>query len=286
MLNCRYFRYAFFVFAVIHPLLSFAIQNRSLIDPLTRLQLFQTLSLYNKDQEDVTFLLSEIHSGNTWCRYCIESLTKRPTMQSTDLRLANLPIGFTYQDLHTDLFASMIWKCHDPSYMNRVYKMLNKNFNATKDKLILLLRNYKECSYKRWKLPNRIQGELFDKDCAYFSNIYLYDKWPEHNRLLIYYEDLMLNPKPVLIQLVQFLGQAHPDIDEFLEKLEFHQERSIRLFEQNFGKSESTKDNSLTQSLIYHQKKLPPSFWQEVDDWIIEHHPSLVEKYLQSYINN
>ena len=48
------------------------------------------------NKQDRTYILSYPRSGNTWMRYCLEWLTKRPSFNRFNLKHhVNLPLGWT-----------------------------------------------------------------------------------------------------------------------------------------------------------------------------------------------
>ena len=88
-------------------------------------------------------LCSHGRDGNTWTRYCLEFLTKRPSIAieiDTEEFLEskfNSPIGNTFKDLNLDYNKARIVKTH-----NLRKDLPNCHGN---DLLIFIVRNYKEC---------------------------------------------------------------------------------------------------------------------------------------------
>ena len=57
------------------------------------------------------FLMSFPRSGNTWMRYMIEYLTRRPTAHKANPNTMNMPIG-TLENFKLDFTKSPVWKIH------------------------------------------------------------------------------------------------------------------------------------------------------------------------------
>lgn len=236
-------------------------------------------------QTKKVFLCSYPRSGNSWLRYCIENIAKTPTLEMTvklsshrargafdQLHIINMPYGMRF-DFPIDTQELPIIKTHwmpPHKYYSQLYH------DAEKDKFIFLLRNYKEC------IPSH-RG-LF-KDC-YFDMRYLnlladFDAYPDENKILVYYEDLINEPEQELKRLLVFLNKSEEFLDEFLKEYEFHKSRSISDYSK-FAKKSSTNGNEI----LYHSKRLSQKQREYMDNFVQENQPDLLEKYLFRYLEN
>ncbi len=156
-----------------------------------------------------------------------------------------------------------------------------------KPRIILLLRNYRECMARNlfYNVPvilDRIKGKASPKitelDCgdAYFDNLYYYHDF-DGEKLLVYYEDMIAYPQETLRKLIDFLGDDGVYFDDFFRNYETHFKESISKYRNNGG-SYSDGDKPL-----YHTTKLGASVSQEIDRAVEEYHPTLWVKYLSGY---
>ena len=139
-------------------------------------------------------LISYPKSGSNWVRYSIEFLTKRPT-----------PGHFR-----------LILNKKNPLF-ERVHGYNTKLVMDDFDKIILLIRNYKECLISHRKQAfEKVKSieDFFSLNCKqppawYMSNIECFDCF-NGEKLLIYYEDLLIKPEIEIVKLINFLGIKVP----------------------------------------------------------------------------
>jgi hypothetical protein len=227
-------------------------------------------------QESKVVLLSYPRSGNTFTRYCIESLTKRPT--SNNLK-KNDQIFLSYfqkhfPDLMTDGSKPIVIKSH-----GILEKELSKYTNHG---LILLLRNYKEALVRHQIDPKNshpltISDDLFCP--SYTRCIHNFCNWPNNNKLVIYYEDCIDNPELFIRQIVNFFQSDQNIANEFLASLDHHRERVLKLYDKVEGSKSQGKATN------YHRKQLPKRQKLSLDRNIIRNTPKeFVKEYLIRYL--
>jgi hypothetical protein len=231
---------------------------------------------YREIDSSHTFLLSYPRSGNTWMRFCLEYLTKRPSLtfkeKERDVEIFSLPLGLSF-DLGIDPQKKCIWKAHTGDTMDLICKVTPK-----RDKLILVVRDYKECILRELRdLPSAMRS-LQDPDCSYFQNLKIYDRWNSKNRLLIYYEDFVKNPKEVLGQLLEFLQEEPILLTEFMEQYETWRERSLAFYKNHVGPTESEGID-----LHHHANQISDSQLTAMDECVRSHYPHLWTTYLSHY---
>ncbi len=224
-----------------------------------------------------TYLLSYPRSGNTWLRYCLEFLTKRPTIWLWingfgEKPRYDYPLGYTF-DLAIDANKPCIWKVHCQAQMKAAGK-----FNSQKEILILIIRNFKEALIRQLgksAIEQILTGKMTNRDyppSVYFDNLKLYDQWNPNNRFLVYYEDLIANPKDCFEKIVSFLGEDPIYIDQFLAMYDVHKKNAIAVY-----------GGSHTQGkyAIWHSEKISPDTRKKMDDIIAKKYPYLWETYLK-----
>ena len=185
-----------------------------------------------------TYLLSFMGSGNTWMRYCIEYVTKRPTleMRSEKITKINCPLGYWF-DLQTDYDKDPIWKVHHVDYMKAM-----GTFDPTKETLIVIVRNYKEVLTRMFSiLSERNKGksltdpkaeDMFNNTLTmqYLQILKLYDQWPQERRFMIYYKYLIRNPEQTLKSLLAFLQEPPIYLDAFIACYQEHKKACLGMY--------------------------------------------------------
>jgi hypothetical protein len=214
-------------------------------------------------------LLSFPRSGNTFIRYCIEALTKRPTtsLQPT-LYPGDRPLGKTFR-LNVDFSKPYVIKAHQYNQNNYLIE--------PNQPLIFLIRNPKECMISHYATIT----SMFHENKYYFDNI---KKFNDHNgeKILIYYEDLITNPKPELKKLLYFLSDDENNdqiLEDFMQDFQSHK-NNAKLFYQTHMKPEA---HSSGESLIFYSKNFSKDMLRGIDREIQLQYPKIWEKYLIRY---
>lgn len=137
------------------------------------LVLYGLLNASDSIKNEKVLLLSYPRSGNTWSRYCIEYLTKRPTGEAEYLfpinrynKFMNNPINNNFE-LGVDYNRAPIIKLHEytPKYEEKKYGGKY---------LILILRNYKECILRHEMGYSICVNALQSSRYYFFKNIKIF----------------------------------------------------------------------------------------------------------------
>lgn len=236
--------------------------------------LFCICALHGADiHKENVFLLSFPGSGNTWTRYCIEFITKRPTgeaiylfpVQKDNLRMDcplnnNFPLGVNYD-------APPVIKIHD---IKDRYPM------GENDYLIVVVRNYKESLLRHLGSDvARAIATLQDPHNMYTNALKAYHEWPDDRKLLIYYEDFLQFPEQTLYRLADFFHTGHELIPQFIQELETHRQNGIAIYEHH----------SVTQGkdLHYHGNRISAELRRELDTLCEAADPEMFKTYLLRY---
>jgi len=210
-----------------------------------------------------TFLLSFPRSGNTWLRYIIEHTADSPTLEGggggiNQPMLAQLQ-NHLYQ--YPPIFKTHF--CHD----------VGQN-----DTLILVVRDYKECIIRHaLHESNPPYRQMVDE---YFKNLSVFDAHPNEKKLLIFYEDIVVDPKPTVEQLCHFLSQhSEQRIDSFFKDFETHKEQCLALYRKKIG---PTVTNG--QKIKFHNNEANREAIDTINHIVNEEHRELSEKYLERYL--
>jgi len=229
---------------------------------------------FDEDAIGNEFLLTFPRSGTNLISCYLQALTGKPIhwIKQNDRRTSDnrIHVPINYSKL-------VLWRDHGKHDL----LIFNKNQN----KLLFVLRNYKECISRHMASKEAITPEqlelafLMKSDLVlqYINNIKMYDNWDPENRLLINYEDLISNPVSEMRKVLEFFDEpvrSHRLNSEFLAAAS---KRALRSYQAQHGSHSKGKDT------LYHSKKLPNEVLLSVDSEIEASWPDLWEKYLMRY---
>lgn len=238
-------------------------------------------------------LCSEPSSGNSWCRYALEYLTKRPSTRfflqyrydkrsyfalspsyRTWFNAINPPWGIQYPDIGINFSKAPIIKRHAPRAVYQQAGMLPLIY-PSKDKLILIVRDYREIYFKKTdKSPHILNVNYLDN---YFELLRFFDLYPNSRKLLLYYEDLFAKPEEAFSKVLDFTEDSKRHLDRFLKELPFHQGRCSFLY------NLPQHAESLGKKNFSYTKNIPKRLLCLLEKKIKESHSRLFTKYLKRY---
>ncbi len=236
----------------------------------------ELLNRYSNDSYRI-YLLSFPRSGNHWLRYCLQYLTGRQTFEHFPRgNFAQLKkwVEFTNEtSMPIEQNKEIIWKVHFPYYF-----AFTGGYNLQNDKLIFLLRDYKECLIRQVS-PTVFDGDFLAKYDVflYFQNLQFYCNWPQNKKILIYYEDLIVKPEETLKRILNFLEEDTKPLSNFLKFYQKHKTNSLLYYAKNIG-----KPITLGRSIKHHAANLTKDKKVEIDMKIARAYPYLWEKYLKN----
>lgn len=219
--------------------------------------------------EKDNLLLSFPRSGNTWVRYFMEFISRRPTS-----------IG-TVQDCQEGADKT------DPL-------TLKHNFGIdVKQKCILIKRHRADHGWDSWTPDNALLVFLLRdpreaiirhhhtgsslNDCVegYLHCLEFYDKF-QGRKCFVGYEDLLKNPFVEITKVVEFLGVSKEDrFIEFFENFDFHRNNSVK----GYGASATGGD----KNRIHMHKRRQPRLAAQIMSDLKSKNPELFDKYLSKY---
>jgi hypothetical protein len=185
-------------------------------------------------------LISYPRSGNTWLRYCVEFLTKKPTdgVKGSSATIKK-PMGEHNKEMNVGLDKPPIMiKSHEPP-------------DWIPDKIILLMRNPLEC------LPRHTAGANIPVLNTVHVRSYLrlieYYHLFDGEKLVVNYEDLLVEEelKETLNRVLDFLNETNEHMNDFIENLEEHAAKCIEIYNEAGSKSQTEGTSKL-----HHSKKL------------------------------
>ena len=231
-------------------------------------------------------ILGRPRSGNNWLRFIIEYLTNYQTAFSPmDTKMRNpLHLLTSSIDSLKKIKDGVIWDVHrhDDTLLNKVVE--------NKGKLILILRNYKECIirhhlfFKNLDKFSKIKGENFEiiksQFFFYLKLVDYFDKY-DGEKEIIYYEDIIdkNNIRESLVKIVSFLNGDFSKIKNFIDSYDSLSSESKDFYKDNLSGS---VEASPPGSKIHYSKYLTSEQKQIMDNIIKNSYPNL-EKYLKVY---
>lgn len=210
-----------------------------------------------------TVLLSYPRSGNTWLRYCIEHITVKST------------IG--YDNEESAIFDRSRLVSH---YVQTEPILIKRHFPEPCDRLILLVRDYKEAIIRHENEAERPSSDhvLYSGISHYIQLLDFYDKF-EGEKLLIYYEDLIKNPREIIEGALVFLKETthRQRVNEFFDFLQYHKNTCVNIY--------STHATSYTrgEQEKFHSRFLSARKKQKWDEIAKNNNIEIFNKYLSRY---
>jgi hypothetical protein len=156
--------------------------------------------------------------------------------------------------------------------------------NKQSDLLIMIVRNPLESAIRHYRyavgltFPEIIANYKATSYEWLYGNLAMYDNWPKKHRLLVYYEELMIEPKKTISKIVKFIGEPASKVEPFIQNLAHHKHLSLAHYRESQHLS-CTEGNDL----MYHSQSLSPEEVQILYHHIKEMNPPLWNKYLSRY---
>lgn len=223
---------------------------------------------------DCTFLISFPRSSQHWMKSCIEILSGIPIYSLYDGYELQNPLNVPLDHRKKPCFVT-----HFPDWV--------EGAPTNKNRLFVVVRNYKECIIRRAISFGRSFD--FNKDRSsfdlYAQILQYYDAWDPDHRLLLYYEDIITHPEEEMRKLSVFLKGSQERYEDFVTNYNVYQKRSCNYYEQ----LQKERGGSMTRgkSPIYHSAKLSPQKLKRFDQEIQNRLGSeLFNKYLSRYTSS
>ena len=215
-------------------------------------------------------LLSLPRTGSNWIRYWFEYFSNENTSERNILVVKNY-----WGEIRTDKTNATLYKRH----------LLSEEDIENRDikNLVCVIRDYRECFVRHCR------GRTFERKVSrmsdYTDNLSVYDAF-QGNKMIMYYEDFVSDPTVYMKQFLDFLeikSEWHNiDVKE-------HRDISVKLYESG-GSNEVGKQTRGAPSLTkgkadfkFHQKDLDDQTVAMLENWFIENHKELHDKYLGRY---
>lgn len=218
------------------------------------------------------FLISYPRSGSHLTCYFLEMIMNKEIV----LGGGKTPRSLKYPGYGTKRFSSSSFnKDVPPICKTHAVKPLHLKLNCSQNKLLLILRNYKECIPRRMKEAENdynidlLKKSILDLDDSrvkiyrlnnksgfdlYLEGLIFYDNWEdESTKLLVHYEDLISNPIETLKKVFFFLDDKFEIPDDLERTINGFLKDSLNRYKKKFG----PKHSSDGKDEIFHSKDYP-----------------------------
>jgi len=225
--------------------------------------------------ENAEFLVAYPRSGTNWTCALLQILCRKPIKNCND-PLDEKSAVTNRLDLELDYSQPILYRAHDAN--DKIHTI-----NHSKNKLIVLVRNFKECIVRERKCTEHEFYEIVGKKGPdfqlYLKNITLYHSWKDpKTKLLIYYEDLIFKPRQTIEKLVNFL-EIETDLDHFFDNYEYWKSEVIT----SYKTQHNTLPSSGGNQEIFHSKDFSKEGLRKLDNYLMKTHSLFWNEYLFRY---
>ncbi|MCI5052648.1 MAG: sulfotransferase domain-containing protein [Simkaniaceae bacterium] len=197
-------------------------------------------------------LLTINKTGTHWLIYSIHQLTGRP---------------FKLNSLKKSAYK---FSSRRDGLIHSHYGGKKRSSPSNKNRYLITIRNYKELITRnlasKKALYHSIEGTYED-----YESLFLFiSKCAPEQYHLIFYEDLIAEPKKTFQKLLAFLNASDEKLDTFIENLDYHRAESFKHYNHFHGKQPKEKKQGAQasdgESLIYHSKILSKREKVKIDE--------------------
>lgn len=215
----------------------------------------------------MNILLSYPRSGNTWIRYCIEFLTKEPTLGYKESGSFDInPLG-SFINIGVNIEKSpILLKKHETNTIKKI------------DSLILIIRDYKEVIPRHTGKELNIELLRSSINSKYSSMNYIqlieYFEDFSGKKAIIYYEDILMDLKSSIEKILRLLNKDDYLLEEFMNSIDEHKKNSLKIYKKSITNGNFIK---------FHSNKISKNIRVQCDEFLESHYPIIYNKYLKRY---
>lgn len=224
------------------------------------------------------FFLGYPRSGNNWTMAILQILTRRPIKEIQFVKRKVYSRVLDPLHLEIDPLKPTLYRTH------LVLPVLEK-IDPHKNKLLFVLRNYKECIVRECGYdPLKLENSVLTNSGGfkqYIDDLIFFDSgWKdEATKQLIYYEDLIMQPRHTVEKLLAFFQEKPAMLNDFFDNFEYWRTLVIT----KYSEVHHTMPSSQGDKKVFHTKDFPFETLQRIDQHIKREYPQLWEKYLSIY---
>ncbi len=241
--------------------------------------------------EPEILFLSYPRSGAYWSLYCLNHVLNREVIYNRGIDEERISQHSGGPSDAADDFNGYIYGAHHPN------GLWIKKDGEKHDILIVMVRNYRECMLRHLGSVENVNYYLevesiyswFDHHGSrnraflnhkdhYINVLRCYEFWDPSKRYMIFLEDFLKDPMPILIDIMQMLGvMPAEDTWHFFDYLEDHKRNCMKLYEAKGGSQSKGRD------MLYHSKRVGLHGCKKIDGSMEGLFPHYFNKYLSRY---
>lgn len=245
---------------------------------------FRDLSL----SRGVVVLLTTPRSGTNFFSSCLSILTRRPIswLEWGDAIFhpnSDLTKQLSYNRLNLPLVDQrpILYRTHHG------YRELGQ-ISPLCNRLIFLTRNPKELLFRAYFLAYPGQKEPDFHFIQNFLDEYLiplklYESWNPANRMLIFYEDLIVDADRIVLDALDFMGIAPAYLEDFVENNETYKKRLLESYTKQQVNNRGGSSSIGGTKAIYYSKDIDPEILKKIDLYLMQREPNLWKLYLNRF---
>lgn len=165
-----------------------------------------------------------------------------------------------------------------------------RHLNHSQNKLIFILRNYKENISSQLMLKNKNNMNILDLNelilnevlnegtifKEYMIRLETFDSWDSNHRCLVLFDNLISHPEIFVPQVLNFIG----DNTDYLFFVDHYEDFKKELIEKYNGKKNRTGSG---EDKKFFSKKILLKTHRNLDDYVQKNYPIFWESYLKRY---
>lgn len=241
-----------------------------------------------ENTKNAVFLLSTPKSGTNVISGSLSVITRKPiswlywkrTILDPTSKWREHP---SYNRLNLDLVT-------DIPLLYRTHYEFDEllQIDSERNKLIFVTRNPKELLYRRFLLENEPTAqptaefiEEFLKE--YLNAWYVFHAWHPKNRVLVYYEDFIVNDEAILVNLLNFIDEPPLYLDDFLTHKQDYMHRLLDSYKKQHTHNSGGSSSINGPKPIHYSKNADSSVLQFIDHYLKTTAPHIWELYLKRF---
>jgi len=238
--------------------------------------------------ENIVFFLSTPKSGTNVITGSLSAITRKPISwfywgnSIMDPASKNREhISYNRLGLTLDTDIPLLYRTH---YQFNELSLVN----SEKNKLIFVTRNPKELLYRKFLLEKKA-SEIPDKKfieeflLKYLKAFEIFEHWNEHTRMLVFYEDFIVNDDACLVQMLNFMNEPLKYYEDYLTHKQEYLDRLLQSYSKQHQHNNGGASSKGGPKPIYYTRNASRETLLEIDEFIKTNAPAIWVKYLKRF---
>ncbi len=259
-------------------------------------------------------LIAYPRSGSNLVLATLQQLTKQPVQQRRSAKGKSFE-GYNHLTATIESEKAPIYRMDGHKFE---MKFLDK-IDTYQNKLVLLLRNPKESITSNFQYSEEQLVDVITNNKQpfqeYIQILQAYENWaeaqeswfnwyPKSSKMVVFYEDLLENPRETFTSLLDFLEEEVSDLDHFFENFEAESNKILTSYEKKYFKKVLVPTEVMKKGVMqtvqkkklvfnrassrgkntrFHTEHFSVESLKKIDDHLKDNYPVLWEKYLSRY---